>query len=484
MTRGTALSQAGQEAGLIAGVEPVPVGEWSARKYLLVLFGMGIPAALVVWLGILTGQAAVAGIIVALPFGILVAMRPEIGVFLIALYVPFEAYGIIGAGLATVTKILGIYTALMLVPRLVVGRRGNIGIPAFWLALAFATWSMLTVLVAQDPQWAWMNTLTRFQLVFLVFVVLNACATKEQFKTLCWVLFLAAVGASVAAFFVTPRELEVVHRVTVGDINVNEHAKNLIGGILVAPFLMSRRSPWARLFIGVGLLVMLVGMVMTVSRSNYIALFVGLMVAVAVYRRFSIPRRTLLAVSVVVLLALFAFIGFASGMFGAVIGDRFADLWERGLEAGGRIRMYRAAAQMGIEHPLMGIGIGQFVYEFMEYGFYARSVHNDVLTHFAETGFPGLALYAVFMIAVLRGAWRVTDPGLRAVLIGLFAAAFVSSLANPSYNVKAFWLQMSLCILGGAAFAPAPAGAEPASNSLLNWTDGRQVGGPGNVGEP
>lgn len=47
--------------------------------------------------------------------------------------------------------------------------------------------------------------------------------------------------------------------------------------------------------------------------------------------------------------------------------------------------------------------------------------------------------------------------------LGYLTAAFVSSLANPSYNMKSFWLQMSLCILGGAAFASAPVGAEPAA---------------------
>ncbi|HUU90585.1 MAG TPA: O-antigen ligase family protein [Phycisphaerae bacterium] len=448
---------------MVVGMEPVPASEWPASKYVYVMLAAGSVSLLALGVGSPLGQAALVAVVAGFAFGLLVLWRPEFGVLLIVLFVPFETYGALGEGFSTITKIIGVFTLAALVPHLLRGRSGHLGNAAFWLAVAFATWSMLTLIGSPHPEWAWPRVLTRFQLVGLMFLVLNACATKEQLAALCWLLLFAAAAASVAAFFLTPRVVQEMGRVTVGAVNINEHAKNLIGGILVTPFLMRRSGAKGRLVAGLAALVVLVGIVMTGSRSTYLAVAVGAVVAAAVYRPFSLPARTLLVIFVAAFLVLFVYIGFASGLFDASLGERTADAWRRGLESGGRIRLWRAAVQVGMEHPFMGIGAAQFRLVSQQYGARQAVVHNDLLAHFAETGIPGLGLYVAFLIAVFRTAWRVTDEGLRAVLVGLVAAAFTSSLANPSHNMKSFWLQMGLCILGGVLYAPQGRGGETAA---------------------
>ena len=80
------------------GASPAAPVEWSVRKYLLVMIATAVTVALAVGLGALLGEPAIGLLAAGLPVGLLVAVRPEIGVFLIALYVPMETFGVIGAG--------------------------------------------------------------------------------------------------------------------------------------------------------------------------------------------------------------------------------------------------------------------------------------------------------------------------------------------------------------------------------------------------
>jgi hypothetical protein len=57
-------------------------------------------------------------------------------------------------------------------------------------------------------------------------------------------------------------------------------------------------------------------------------------------------------------------------------------------------------------------------------------------------------------------------------LIGLFVAAVIASMANPSYGEKSFWIQLALCALGGAVSVvaqepSAAAGMAPGATGVL-----------------
>lgn len=108
--------------------------------------------------------------------------------------------------------------------------------------------------------------------------------------------------------------------------------------------------------------------------------------------------------------------------------------------------------------------------------------HNLFVETFCESGVPGLLLCVSFLVVVLRKAWRVAHPGLRAVLVGLFVGSLIANMANPYTYAKGFWLHMSLCVLGGILFGrerlAAPAEPEPTGEHLVaTHADGLVAGG-------
>jgi len=415
----------------------------------------------VVGLGAILGEPAAGVILVALPAALLVAAWPELGVFLIVLYVPMETYGAVSESVSSLTKVMAAYTGLVLLIHLLAGRRGNLGVGALWLAIAYAAWSGLAMIGVRVPELAALSVLTRILLVGLMFIVLNACATRERFQTLCWMVFLAAVAAAIMSFFLTPKEVAISGRVTVGGINVNEHAQNLMGGVFMIPLLAGWSRRGGRWIVALGSLVLLVGLVATGSRSVYAGVVAGMVVAALLYRGISIPRRAMLVLGIIALLGTLVLLGFALGVFGDVLVGRVKEGWERGIEAGGRAPAWLAALRMGADHPLMGIGPGQYILEASQYNVrMMKAPHNIFLNTFAETGVPGVLLITAFMVAVFRKTWHVAQPGLRAVLLGLFTASLVTNMANPYYQTKGFWFHMSLCILGGMLFAT-PSQQEP-----------------------
>ena len=457
---------------------PVPGGpysyaaearEWGPATYAKVLTPVLFLCAAIVGIGFAVGQPWTAGIIAAAPIALLVLWRPEIGVLLLVLYVPFEYFGRIGPSV-TLTKFLGIFTLVALAVHFL-GRR-QVRLPAaLWLAIGFAGWSGLTIMVAQNPDWAMLVWLNRIQMVGLLFVCLNACEKRPQAEAFLWSLFLGAVFAAVGAMFLTPApeypgQPETMVRATIAGININNHAADLLPGLFLMPFLFARTRRLMRLLVLAGLLVVLVGLVRTGSRAVFIGAYAGIVVGTLFWRGGTLGRRAGLAVGMTTGLAAFVAVGWAAGLWATELWSRLVDLWERGLESGGRLWMWGHACRMGAEHPLMGVGINQYRFELLQYGRSAVA-HNDVLTHFAETGIPGLLLYLGFLAAVFAAALRVRDRWLRAGLVGLFVTASVASLANPSSGVKHFWFHMAACTLGGLLFGAPREATERSGETAL-----------------
>jgi O-antigen ligase len=444
--------------------------EWTLRTYALVMVVAGVPAAIGLLIGVLVGEPLLGGVLAAVPFGLLTLMKPEIGLYLFAAYLPFEGYSQIATNL-NATKVLGIFVFVVMLVHAFGRGRVEVKVPGFWLALGFAVWSLLSIFGAQYPEASLDPLTTRFLGVGLLFLVINACLTEEQARTLFWVVFVSTI----AAVFVPLVQAHVVfrgaiYRETVGGLDANARAKILMGGLFLAPFLVKERGRWMWLVAIVGMLILLTGIVRTGSRTAYVAALVGLMAAILTWRGMHLGRRILLASAVVAALVLFIFIGTELGLWEAALYGRIEQVQEQGLNVGNRWRMSQIALEIGLRHPILGVGVGNYIAESLKHGSRAVTTHNDFLNHLAETGFPGLFLYVAFVLEVLRQAWRVAHPRLRACLIGLYASAIVGSLGNPSYILKAFWLQMGLCILGGIVFGrerlAAPAEPKPAGERL------------------
>jgi len=429
-----------------------------------------VPAGIAVALGAVFGQVATAGLIGSIPVAFLILWRPEIGLFLLVFLTPFEGFARFGEAF-TLTKAIGLFTLPVALVHMAMRRQGTLRNAALWLAMGFASWALLSILSARSPELAWFSWLTRIQLVGLFFLTISVCWGGAQVKTLIWMIALGAALAGLAGFFLTPApEYEqMVRRIRVGGGDVNEFAKTLQGGIFLVPWLFTQCRRRGKVFLVVLLLVTLTAIVTTGSRSVYISLFLGMVVGLLSYRGAALPTRLGLVVAASAGLGGFLALGWFAGLWEGGLWDRVIQLWEQGLATGGRLWIWTHGLKMGAENPLLGVGIGNYHLRMLQYGS-AHSAHNDLISHFAETGVPGFLLYVGFLVAVLWQLLKTWPASLRAGLVGLFVSANVASLANPSHGMKMFWVQMAVCCLGGMHYGArgqgAPASADgPAPNA-------------------
>jgi len=142
-------------------------------------------------------------------------------------------------------------------------------------------------------------------------------------------------------------------------------------------------------------------LVVTQNRGAMLAL-VALLVALPILSRRRI--RAILAV-----LAVLSAGGLVLGL--SDYGQRFRWIQDRVLPASGseRLEIWKAGWAMSREHPMLGVGPGNFPNRIGEYN---RSLsrygaHNNLLAMLADAGWPGLLFYTVLMLKALSAAARV-----------------------------------------------------------------------------
>jgi putative inorganic carbon (HCO3(-)) transporter len=164
--------------------------------------------------------------------------------------------------------------------------------------------------------------------------------------------------------------------------------------------------------------VLLFGMALTLSRGAALAGFVGLAVIVAIAR----PRHGWRWFGAAVIAAVSVFLIFAATRFTANGGG--------GTESS-RVLIWRSSINMVKDHPVFGVGLDQFLYQYgrryvLPEGWperYTSHPHNFVLDVWLSLGLAGLATFAGLIISTVRRArLALKAPGGRAAAIGAIAA--------------------------------------------------------------
>jgi O-antigen ligase len=173
------------------------------------------------------------------------------------------------------------------------------------------------------------------------------------------------------------------------------------------------------------------GLLISFSQSSFAALLVVVIgIAFALWR-----WRALLAV--VLALAVLAGIGVAQPQIRRTLEHRT----KSGLNSatGGRNDLVANGIRIARAHPVRGVGVGGFKRAYAQRVHYKgknpkkAASHNTPVTVAAETGLPGLALYAWFLVALLRQAFR------RAGRIGFVGGLGVAAIFVHSLFYNAFF---------------------------------------------
>jgi len=158
---------------------------------------------------------------------------------------------------------------------------------------------------------------------------------------------------------------------------------------------------------------------------------------------------------------------------------RLTDLFSfgAGSTSGRRLLLWQASWNMGKDHPLQGIGLDNFLYQYPSYRLpgaesepFLSHPHNFILDFWLSLGVLGLAwlLWAIATIVrVARRCLVAADAGQRALALGLTASLVVGALhglVDNSYFLPdlavLFWLAVGGLQLLAQGLPDIPAGKQ------------------------
>lgn len=457
------------------GPRPVPVLARAGHSALL-RPSLGDRATAAAWvalgaaallLGVAAGTDPKLAIGAALGLAFIAAVLNDLalGLALFTILAFFEVLPAVAGGF-TFAKIGGILLALAWLATLTV--RGGRGSRAFvaehplatTLLLAFLGWVAISAAWAESPS-STLATLPRYgPNVFLFFIVYTAIRERRH---VVWLLVAFVVGSTIAALYgiARPPSQTSLRGDRIGGIvgDPNELASVLIVGLVLAVTLAGilRRHTLARGATAAAAVLLLLGVLLTLSRGGLLALVVVMIVAIFNAGRWR-PAAVLLAV-----LAVAGAVGYFSAFASPVARARVTTAGT----GSGRTGLWTIGWRMVEAHPVHGIGAGNFAVSSVHYLLRPGTIpsdylvvdipqvaHNVYLQLLAETGVIGLALFLGTVGIGLAGAIGAArafrargDPSMELVARGVLTAQAgilaADFFISAQYN-KQLWILLAL----------------------------------------
>jgi hypothetical protein len=364
-----------------------------------------------------------------------------------------------GAALALVWELFGNHD----------GRARELG-PLAWPVALFVTWTGIAFLWSEDH---------RQGAIYLLFYVLPFALLAVSLARLPWAVgwsmtIYAQLASMALAFAVigiwqyATRNIFWNPKVIVDNayatsswfyrVNSVFYDPSIYGRFLVVAILASlvlvlfagAAAAWGALVVVV---VTWVGLVPSFSQSSFLALGVGIVVAVAARWR----RRSVIPIAV----ALLALVAVSFGVPQA----RHRILGKAGFShaTGGRSKLVSNGVKVALHHPVIGVGTGGFRHAYAKQVHLkgkepkAAASHDTPITVAAETGLPGLALLALLVYTAFTLPFRrnpMLGPTGRARLaLGLALVAIVvhSLFYDALFEDPLFWGALALSAVAARA---------------------------------
>jgi len=265
--------------------------------------------------------------------------------------------------------------------------------------------------------------------------------------------FVNLVGAT------TPRATGLYH-------NPNEYAAFLMTCIILASALMlgaQKGRAWLRVVLGFVVLVLMAGLIVSFSRSNWLATLVGVGLIAILSRRVKLMLWVLAAG-----LAILGIIALLSSNIAELVVSRFESIFKifRPKEFFGsdvyvsssvRVLLVVASWHMFLDHPF-GIGTRGFPKVFEQYKppnypiwVPVRENHTLQAEILAERGIIGILIYIWLVYVVVKSGVQAVrwaeEPYIKAVavgLLGVFVGYQVNFLFNAGLLNNFFWMTTGL----------------------------------------
>lgn len=330
---------------------------------------------------------------------------------------------------------------LVAVPTLAVLARRRGAVPREVLLLAgFLGWSLLGGFQVAD----WQGFLNYFklgvELLLLVGLVGAVVRIGGRLRLFWWSFLAIAIFNTVAAIARGPLVISAASRVLVGTRGVTDNANAFaflcLLGVLGALGIIGERVPnWVRAVAVAGAVVATLGIVAAGSRGAYLSLVLGIALWPIMCLKGRSRRRWVPIIATIVIgIVLYAGVEWIQASTN--LGMRTASSFARGDRAtNDRLQLALMGVKIAAEHPLIGVGLGQFGLV-SGTGMYA---HNEWAELLSTTGVPGFLL----LMGVYWSAWRRLSRALR-------------KARDPIVRYRISFARMTLIILvvAGAVFRP------------------------------
>lgn len=430
--------------------EPVTITETpdrtATRSLVPVIVATGmIAVAAAAWAPGLVAAGSVAAVVV-----MFAATRPVVG--LLALV----AVGILESSMPepfgtqlTPVKLAGLLCfGTFFLEALVTGRKLRLDRSHAVLGLLLAL-ALVSTLAARSPGDA-LSTTLRYASFVGLYVVATQFDDDAVPRRIAWVSSLAATVAAVLAIRNFLDGTTALAAPRYGDSN--DLAFLLVTTLPLTAWLLRGSRAWARLAVVAMAAVLTTATVLSLSRGALVALGVGVLWHALTERR-HLPA--LILAGIVSLAVAFAAAGVAERQLATALEQKERIATEN-VET--RLDAWQAAAELAVDHPVLGVGPGNFgFYYFEKTGrppgtFGLRVVHDAYLDVAAELGLTGLLLFLAFLAIVFRRASVAVvehrgPPGLAASVRTALVIAMVASLTLSEQYYPPFWVLGALATI-------------------------------------
>ncbi len=338
---------------------------------------------------------------------VVVLLRPQWGVYALVFWV-YSGMGMYAPIDAAAPILVLVVLATLL--GFMRGSEDRLGNALFWIATGlFVLFSLQSALVARNPALTFLDLFTFGKVLAVIVVIVQVIRTPAELRRLGYLAFAGAVAT--VAIGVLAIQTGLAGLSFIGGVDVlrfsgahgdpNKAASIMCSALPFGFFAVHAERGIRRILAVVGVVTLIVAIFATFSRG---VLFSFAVLVVAFVIREVRSRRSFLVLSALILVGVLLTPSFywnrALGLTQAL--KHSSTDWS----VYTRMLALKTAMEMFVQHPLTGIGLGNFI-ESASYRLFVRIVtHNTYLDIAVGAGIFGLAAFVTMLAAGFRDAWR------------------------------------------------------------------------------
>jgi O-antigen ligase len=402
-----------------------------------------------------TGGIAVAVIALAaaLTIALLVFSRPFLGIVFMAACLPVMD---LLPQVPYVTSVLPLVGAVTIVAALESRRRNPLAHTLGFTSVAVLGLLLIGWVFIISPKSTGLDSVRVYlQLWVLAWLSGELLDTPEKQRVLMWVFAVASAASALAAVGQGRLGGEFAQMARGGGFawDANTAARYFLVAFLFINYLRTAvgRGP-ARVLAIAGMAVTLLGLLAAASRTGILLLVtaLGLMALLPLEGR---SRRWLLTTFLVVISLSFVLWDSVNAVAKTIVPAVSHGTDTLGL----RYKLWQAGWRMWLEHPIAGVGIGQYTANLARYApatlklrYYEAVAHSMYVAMLAETGIVGLGFFLSLLYAALRNL-LVGSPGedpdarsLRYTWLVAFLVMLIGGITKTDQTDKLLWLVVGM----------------------------------------